>query len=64
MNLLNLVPLEHFVKLLKILNFKTIPDVAGIYIFYRQTKSGEEEALYVGQSQNIRERFKQTTVTH
>ena len=25
----------------------------------RQTKSGEEEALYVGQSQNIRERFKQ-----
>ena len=40
-------------------DFKTIPDVAGIYIFYRQTKSGEEEALYVGQSQNIRERFKQ-----
>ena len=40
-------------------HFKTIPNVAGIYIFYRQTKSGEEEALYVGQSQNIRERFKQ-----
>ena len=40
-------------------DFKTIPNVAGIYIFYRQTKSGEEEALYVGQSQNIRERFKQ-----
>lgn len=40
-------------------DFSSIPEVAGIYIFYRKKKSGAQEALYVGQSKNIRSRFKQ-----
>lgn len=44
---------------LKNFNFSDIPEIAGIYIFYRQTRSGKQEALYVGQSLNIRTRFKQ-----
>ena len=40
-------------------NFAEIPEVSGIYIFYRQTKNGKQEALYVGKSKNIRARFKQ-----
>ncbi|WGE87656.1 GIY-YIG nuclease family protein [Actinobacillus equuli subsp. haemolyticus] len=44
---------------LKSFDFSDIPEVVGIYIFYRQTRVGGQEALYVGQSRNIRMRFRQ-----
>ncbi|MGC6408894.1 GIY-YIG nuclease family protein [Bisgaard Taxon 45] len=44
---------------LKDFDFTEIPEVAGIYMFYREKRNGGQEALYVGQSENIRRRFKQ-----
>lgn len=42
---------------IKNLDLKSIPDIAGVYIFYREY--GEKQyALYVGKSENIRTRMK------
>lgn len=42
---------------IKNLDLKCIPDIAGVYIFYREY--GEKQyALYVGKSENIRSRMK------
>lgn len=42
---------------IKNLDLKSIPDIAGVYIFYREY--GEKQyALYVGKSENIRSRMK------
>ncbi|MEG0344688.1 MAG: GIY-YIG nuclease family protein [Acinetobacter sp.] len=42
---------------IKNLDLKCIPDIAGVYIFYREY-AGKQYALYVGKSENIRTRMK------
>ena len=42
---------------IKNLDLKPIPDIAGIYVFYREY-GGKQYALYVGKSENIRTRMK------
>lgn len=42
---------------IKNLDLKCIPDIVGVYIFYREY-GGKQYALYVGKSENIRTRMK------
>lgn len=43
---------------MKNFDMKELPEITGIYIFYRVKRNGSQEALYVGQTKNIRMRMK------
>lgn len=44
-------------KNLKVFDFSILPEIAGVYIFFREY-GDYKEALYVGRSENIRNRMK------
>ena len=40
-------------------DFSILPKIPALYIFYRQKRTGDLEALYIGQTTNLRKRFKE-----
>lgn len=40
-------------------DLSTLPKIPALYIFYREKRSGGQEALYIGQTTNLRKRFKE-----